>query len=149
VEPRPIQPRLPILIGGSGPKKTLRTLARYGDQWNAMDSPEKLAESDAILREHCAAIGRDQAEIERTTTVDLVIRDTRDAAMAAYRARLARNGEEFDEGWNHFLGTPAEIAEGLQPILELGFRHVLVEAPTPYDLETIDRIGELLEQLNG
>ncbi|MCJ7710979.1 MAG: LLM class flavin-dependent oxidoreductase, partial [Chloroflexi bacterium] len=149
VQPLPIQSRLPIMIGGSGPKKTLRTLARYGDQWNAMGSPEKMAESDAILREHCAAVGRDQAEIERTTTVDIVIRDTRDAAMAAYRARLAVTGEEFDETWNMFLGTPAEIAEGLQPILELGFRHVLVETPAPYDLETIDRIGEVLEQLNG
>ena len=49
------------MIGGSGPKKTLRTLARYGDQWNANGTLEKLTESDAILREHCAAVGRDQA----------------------------------------------------------------------------------------
>ena len=81
--------------------------------------------------------------------MDLVIRDSHDAAMAAYRARLAATGEEYDETWNMFLGTPAEIAEGLQPILELGFRHVLVESPAPYDLETIDRIGEVLERLNG
>jgi len=149
VAPRPIQSRLPIMIGGSGPKKTLRTLALYGDQWNAMGRPEKLAASDAILREHCATVGRDQAGIERTTTVDLVIRDSRDAALAAYRARLAVTGEEYDETWNMFLGTPAEIAHGLQPILDLGFRHILVESPAPYDLETIDRVGEVLEILNG
>jgi len=76
VAPLPVQARLPIMIGGSGPKKTLRTLAQDGDQWNAMGRPDKLAERDAILREHCAAVGRDQAEIERTTTVDIVIRDT-------------------------------------------------------------------------
>ena len=149
VAPRPLQARLPILIGGSGPKKTLRTLARYGDQWNTSGRPDELAASDAILRGHCAAIGRDHAEIERTTTVDLVIRDSREAAMAAYRARLAANGEEFDETGQTFLGTPAQVAEGLRPILDLGFRHVLVESPAPYDLETIDRIGEVLEQLNG
>ena len=149
VAPRPLQARLPILIGGSGPKKTLRTLARYGDQWNTSGSPDELAASDAILRGHCATIGRDHAEIERTTTVDLVIRDSREAAMAAYRARLAANGEEFDETGQTFLGTPAQVAEGLRPILDLGFRHVLVESPAPYDLETIDRIGEVLEQLNG
>ena len=149
VAPRPVQPRLPIMIGGSGPKKTLRTLARYGDQWNAMGSLDKLAASDAILREHCAAIGRDHREIERTTTVDLVIRDTREAAMAAYRARLAAYGDEYDETGNVFLGTPAEIAAGVQPILDLGFRHILIDIPAPYDLETIDRIGEVLALLNG
>ena len=147
--PRPVQARLPIMIGGSGPKKTLRTLARYGDQWNAMGRPEKLAERDAILREHCAAIGRDDAEIERTTTVDMVVRDTREAALHAYRGRLAATGEEFDETWNFFCGTPAEIADGLRPIVELGFRHVLIDLPAPYDTETLDRLGEVLEQLNA
>lgn len=149
VAPRPIQAHLPIMIGGSGPKKTLRTLARYGDQWNAMDSLDKLAASDAILRGHCDAIGRDHREIERTTTVDLIIRDNRAAAMAAYRGRLAAAGDEFDEDWNFFLGTPTEIADGLQPLLELGFRHVFLDMPAPYDLETIDRIGEVLELLNS
>jgi len=149
VAPLPLQARLPIMIGGSGPKKTLRTLARYGDQWNAMGRPEKLAERDAILREHCEAVGRDQAEIERTTTVDIVIRDTHETALAAYRGRLAANGEEYDETWNHFCGTPAEIAEGLAPIIALGFRHIFIDMPAPYDLETIDRIGEVLAQLNG
>jgi alkanesulfonate monooxygenase SsuD/methylene tetrahydromethanopterin reductase-like flavin-dependent oxidoreductase (luciferase family) len=149
VRPLPLQARLPIMIGGSGPRKTLRTLARYGDQWNAQGRLPKLAERDGILREHCATIGRDHTEIERTTTVDLVIRDSREAAMAAYRGRMAASGEEYDDTWPHFLGTPAEIADGLQPLLELGFRHLLVESPAPYDLETIDRIGELLEILNA
>jgi len=149
VAPLPVQARLPIMIGGSGPKKTLRTLAQYGDQWNAMGRPDKLAERDAILREHCAAVGRDQAEIERTTTVDIVIRDTHEAALAAYKARMAATGEEYDETWNAFCGTPAEIADGLGPIVGLGFRHILIDTPAPYDLETIDRIGEVLEHLDG
>ena len=149
VTPRPVQVRLPIMIGGSGPKKTLRTLARYGDQWNSMGTVDKLARRDAILREHCAAIGRDDAEIERTTTLDIVIRDTHEAGLAYYRAQLAADGEEFDPDWNFFVGPPAEIAEGLQPILELGFRHLLIDMPAPYDLETIGRIGELVELLNA
>ena len=149
VAPRPVQARLPIMIGGSGPKKTLRTLAKYGDQWNAMGRLDKLAERDGILREHCASVGRDHAEIERTTTVDIVIRDTRDAALHAYRGRLAANGEEFDETWNFFCGAPEEVAEGLRPLVNLGFRHIFIDTPAPYDLETIDRIGEVLEHLNG
>ena len=149
VTPRPVQVRLPIMIGGSGPKKTLRTLARYGDQWNSMGTVDELAERDSILREHCAAIGRDDAEIERSTTLDVVIRDTHEAGMAYYKAQLEADGEEFDEDWNFFVGPPAEIAEGLQPILELGFRHLLIDMPAPYDLETIGRIGELVELLNA
>jgi alkanesulfonate monooxygenase SsuD/methylene tetrahydromethanopterin reductase-like flavin-dependent oxidoreductase (luciferase family) len=149
VQPRPIQARLPIMIGGSGPKKTLRTLARYGDQWNGMGRLTKLAERDAILRAHCESIGRDHREIERTTTADLVIRDDRAAALEAYKAQLAAVGDEYDATWNHFVGTPAEIADGLRPILDLGFRHVLVDARPPYDLETIDRIGEVLQILNA
>jgi alkanesulfonate monooxygenase SsuD/methylene tetrahydromethanopterin reductase-like flavin-dependent oxidoreductase (luciferase family) len=149
VTPRPVQVRLPIMIGGSGPKKTLRTLARYGDQWNSMGELPRLAERDAILRAHCAAIGRDDGEIERTTTVDIVIRDTHEAGLAYYRARLAAYGEAFDPDWNFFVGTPADIAEGLGPLLDLGFRHIFLDTPAPYDLETIGRIGELLELLNA
>ncbi len=149
VAPLPVQARLPIMIGGSGPRKTLRTLARYGDQWNSMGRPEKLAANDAILREHCAAVGRDQTEIERTTTVDILIRKDRATGLAAYKAILAATHQEYDETWNHYVGTPAEIAEGLQPIIELGFRHIFIDTPAPYDVETIDRIGEVLEQLNG
>ena len=149
VQPRPVQARMPIMIGGSGPKKTLRTLAKYGDQWNAMGLPAKLAERDAILREHCAAVGRDQTEIERTTTVDIVIRKDHATGLAAYRSILAATDQEFDETWNQFTGSPAEIADGLQPLIELGFRHFLVDTPAPYDAETLDRIGEVLEHLNG
>jgi len=149
VAPRPLQARLPIMIGGSGPKKTLRTLARYGDQWNTGGTLTRLAERDAILREHCAAIGRDHREIERTASVDLVIRDTREAAESAYRARLVVTGEEYDESSNLFLGPPEAIADQLRPILELGFRHLLVDMPAPYDLETIDRVGEVLALFRG
>src|SRR5829696_1395941 len=137
VEPRPVQRRLPIMIGGSGPKKTLRTLARYGDQWNGMGLPAKLAERDAILREHCATIGRDHEEIERTTTVDIVIRRDRATGLEAYKSILAASHQEYDETWNHFVGTPAEIAEGLQPIIALGFRHLFLDTPAPYDPETL------------
>jgi alkanesulfonate monooxygenase SsuD/methylene tetrahydromethanopterin reductase-like flavin-dependent oxidoreductase (luciferase family) len=147
--PPPVQVRLPIMIGGSGKTKTLKTVARYADQWNVMGELTKLTERDAILREHCAAVGRDETAIERSTTVDIVIRDTHEAGLAYYKARLAGNGEEFDPDWNFFVGPPAEVAEGLQPILELGFRHVLVDMPGPYDTETIGRIGELVELLNA
>ncbi len=58
--PRPVQPRLPMLIGGSGPRKTLPLVARHADLWNAYGSPEELAAHDANLRAACEAAGRDE-----------------------------------------------------------------------------------------
>jgi alkanesulfonate monooxygenase SsuD/methylene tetrahydromethanopterin reductase-like flavin-dependent oxidoreductase (luciferase family) len=147
-EPRPVQAHLPILIGGSGPQKTLRTLARYGDGWNTGGTLEKVRERDAILRERCAEVGRDHTTIERTMNVDMVIRDDREAALAAYKAQLARYGDEYDPEWPIYIGTPAEIAAGLAPFVELGFRHFILDLAAPYDLETIDRMGEVLALLN-
>jgi probable F420-dependent oxidoreductase len=57
---------LPILIGGGGPKVTLKLVARYGDAWHSFGDLDTYREKDAILREHCADIGRDPDEIERT-----------------------------------------------------------------------------------
>ena len=100
-----------------------------------------------MLRERCAEIGRDPATIEKTVTVDLVIRDTRAAALDAYRAIITSTGQDYDEAWATHVGEPAAIADSLRPILDLGFRHILVDMPAPYDAETIDRIGEVLEHL--
>ena len=82
--PRPIQARVPILIGGSGPKKTLPLIARHADMWNTYGSPDELAASDTILRAACEAAGRDEREIERTVNVNVVIRPTRAAAEEAW-----------------------------------------------------------------
>ena len=56
-EPRPVQAHLPILIGGSGPRKTIPMVARYADIWNAYGTPESLAAADAVLREACVGRG--------------------------------------------------------------------------------------------
>src|SRR4249919_1109330 len=61
------RPRVPIMIGGGGEKKTLRTVAQYADGTNVFGTPEGVARKYAILAEHCAAIGRDPDEIERST----------------------------------------------------------------------------------
>src|SRR3712207_4707451 len=75
VEPRPVQPRLPILIGGSGPTKTLRTTARYADAWNTNGELEKVRGDVATLEARCSEVGRDPADIERTVSFPVLIRD--------------------------------------------------------------------------
>jgi F420-dependent oxidoreductase-like protein len=67
-EPKPVQDRIPIVIGGKGPKRTLRTVARFADQWDMTfpDHPSDWTALDAVLREHCDALGRDQSTITRS-----------------------------------------------------------------------------------
>ena len=66
--PKPVQqPRPPVLIGGSGERKTLRLVARYADACNLFaPDPAVVARKLQVLEEHCADVGRDPAEISRT-----------------------------------------------------------------------------------
>ncbi len=61
------RPRVPIMIGGGGEKKTLRLVARYADASNLFGDPDQLRHKYRILAEHCEAVGRPYEEIERTT----------------------------------------------------------------------------------
>jgi alkanesulfonate monooxygenase SsuD/methylene tetrahydromethanopterin reductase-like flavin-dependent oxidoreductase (luciferase family) len=145
--PGPIQPRLPIMIGGSGLRKTLRTVAKYADMWNAMGSVEKLRNADEVLRQHCADVGRDTAQIERTAGCKPIIRDTEAEARRVWEAQMAHNRtpmadvEDDDTFW---VGTPAQVAEKMIERRELGFGTFIAELAAPYDDETLERwIGEV------
>jgi F420-dependent oxidoreductase-like protein len=67
-EPKPVQrPHPPFVLGGSGERLTLRVVAKYADIWNFANEPfAEFVRKSAILDEHCAAIGRDPGEIERS-----------------------------------------------------------------------------------
>jgi alkanesulfonate monooxygenase SsuD/methylene tetrahydromethanopterin reductase-like flavin-dependent oxidoreductase (luciferase family) len=153
--PRPIQPRLPILIGGSGPRKTLRTTAAYADLWNAYGQPEAIAAHDAVLRGHCQDLGRDEREITRTVTQDAVVRDTIEAALAVYDELAAIHGlaakTGADSGARYVLltGPPTEIADRLRAYEAVGVDEVIWIFRHPFDLETIGRIGEVRAALAG
>jgi alkanesulfonate monooxygenase SsuD/methylene tetrahydromethanopterin reductase-like flavin-dependent oxidoreductase (luciferase family) len=146
-QPLPVQQRLPIMIGGSGERKTLRTVARYADMWNAMGTPELMRHKVEVLRRHCDEVGRDPAEIEFTLGIKATIRDSAEEADRVWKAAMERNRtsmsrvESDDTFWN---GTAEELAERLAPYVELGFRTVISEQPAPYDTETLERlIGEV------
>ncbi len=149
VRPRPIQAHLPILVGGSGPRKTLRTVALRADAWNTNGTVEEVAGRDAILREHCAAVGRDPATIERTVSFPVVIRDDPADAARAFRALCEHNGTPDAGAVPTLLGPPGQVAEALRPYLDLGFRTFIFRFPAPYDHETIARLGELRPALGG
>jgi F420-dependent oxidoreductase-like protein len=71
--PRPIQERVPILVGGSGERRTLRLVARYADACNLFGDPDTVRRKVAVLREHCAAEGRDPAGVAVTNLSEAAI----------------------------------------------------------------------------
>jgi alkanesulfonate monooxygenase SsuD/methylene tetrahydromethanopterin reductase-like flavin-dependent oxidoreductase (luciferase family) len=148
-EPRPVQAHLPILVGGSGPKKTLRTVAERADAWNTTGTLDEVRATLEILDGHCAAVGRDRSEIELTISFPITIRDTVAAAEAAAAEIFAVNGVETVEGGPLLHGPPELVAEAISPYRDLGFSTVIVRLPAPHDHETLERIGEVNALLGG
>jgi alkanesulfonate monooxygenase SsuD/methylene tetrahydromethanopterin reductase-like flavin-dependent oxidoreductase (luciferase family) len=145
----PVQARLPILIGGAGERKTLRTVARFADMWNVANvTPEEAAHKDAILRRWCDEVGRDPDAIERTLSLGpLVIRDGASGA----RAWVARFHDANPGATRTILsGSADEVAATARGYVDLGFRHIIFHLAQPYDDETLQRFAEEVRpQLEG
>jgi alkanesulfonate monooxygenase SsuD/methylene tetrahydromethanopterin reductase-like flavin-dependent oxidoreductase (luciferase family) len=139
--PPPVQERLPILVGGGGERKTLRIVARYADACNVGGGFESVKRKDEILRRHCQEVGRDESEIERTTGVGTcIIRDSAQEAQRVFTGMFARNGRA--EPWrNQLIGTVDDVVDKLLPYGDIGFRHLIVGFPPPYDAESMERLA--------
>ncbi len=143
IAPVPLQTRLPILIGGSGPRRTLPLVAREADLWNAYGTPEAIAAAGARLIEACRAIGRDPATIEWTATLNVVIRSTAAAARRAHEEIVRRHQPQPDETGLDLGGPPEVVAEGLRRYASVGVRHTIWVLRSPWDPETIERLPEV------
>ncbi len=142
--------RLPVMIGGGGERKTLRTVARHADGWNVSGSVEELARKVDVLAGHCADAGRDMAEIEFSCFPYVCLRDSVEAARVALRERLAANGDDYEpDPAIDFLGPEERVAELWRPYLDLGFTHLIADVPAPFDLETIGRLPRLRDLVAG
>jgi alkanesulfonate monooxygenase SsuD/methylene tetrahydromethanopterin reductase-like flavin-dependent oxidoreductase (luciferase family) len=151
--PPPLQERVPILIGGSGEKKTLRTVARYADMWNAMGTVEFLRHKLDVLHRHCDDAGRDPSEIQLTAGCKPIIRSTAEAARAEWESQMARNrtpmADVLDDD-TFWVGTPELIAEKMAGPKSLGFHTFLAEMASPYDDESLERwINEVRPMVDG
>jgi alkanesulfonate monooxygenase len=109
------KPHPPILIGGGGEKKTLRLVAQYAQACNLFPGPDLDHKLD-VLREHCAAVGRDYDDIEKTVLAPI---------------DPGANGEKVDE-----------LLAELHRLHELGVHHVHGRAPDMWDLRRIEILGE-------
>ena len=141
-EPKPVQKRLPILIGGGGEQKTLRTVAKYADYWHGHGTPEVISHKLDVLARHCADVGRDVTEITPLTSVrpDLVLRDTVgdvEAQLERVRAR-SRDAEPVQMNPIH---TVDALVERCAELWRAGARGFILYFKAPFDHETIERIA--------
>lgn len=117
--PQP-NPAPPLLIGGSGPQKTLRIVAKYGDWCNLNNSPLDFCQSRLdTLRQHCQEVGRNYDEIVKTFSADTV-------AVAASQAEAEQLvNDSFFSKFHPIAGTPDAVAEKIQAYVDLGFTHFI------------------------
>jgi alkanesulfonate monooxygenase SsuD/methylene tetrahydromethanopterin reductase-like flavin-dependent oxidoreductase (luciferase family) len=116
-------------------------VARYGDANNVGGGLETVKRKEAILVGHCETVGRDPAEIERTTGIGtVIIRDSRAEAERVHAATFEHNGRA-DRWKDQPIGTPEDVAERLAPFLEIGYRHLVAGFPNPYDEESMTRLA--------
>ncbi len=154
-DPPPLQGHLPIIVGGGGENVTLRLVARYADGCNISFASgiEVFKRKEAALRRHCAEVGRDEREIERTINIGpIIVRDSSSDAVSVLEKVYEHNGKA--ETWAgrpasaQPTGSPEHVVEVLAPFVETGYRHVVFGFPAPYDEETMTRlVGEVLPKL--
>jgi F420-dependent oxidoreductase-like protein len=102
------RPHPPIMIGGGGERKTLRLVAQYADACNVFGAPPMIHRKYEILRRHCEAVGRDPAEIERSTLQGA------DPARESTSRIVDRFGELADAGAQHVIFSVANVHEPSQ-----------------------------------
>lgn len=133
LEPKPVQQPLPLLIGGGGEKVTLKITARYANEWNVWGDPAILRHKMAILDEHCAAIGRDPAEIQRSAVALLFMSDDNAFLENMRNTTMAQPS---------IIGTPTEVRDVIAQYEEAGVNEIIVPDFTmggkPQKLATMD-----------
>jgi F420-dependent oxidoreductase-like protein len=146
--PRPLRGDIPILIGGSGERKTLRLVAQYGDGCNLFGDVERVKHLLGVLDRHCEDVGRDPAEITRTRMAGVIIADTHEAAEKKKEAAAAA-GVPRDRLESMLVGDPDTIAEAAAAYKEVGIQGLTVTLPDMWDLETIALTGKTLGAVFG
>jgi F420-dependent oxidoreductase-like protein len=142
--PRPLQERVPILVGGNGEQRTLRLAAAHADACNIIGERDVVARKVAVLRAHCATVGRDPAEIEVTQlSTTLLGRDRHELDALLDRLRPRRtSAERYAERVN--AGTVADQVARFRALADVGVHTAIVSLPDLAGPEPIERFGEVI-----
>ena len=139
-DPRPVQAELPIWVGGSGEKRTLRIAARFADGWNVpFIAPDVLAHKKAVLAAHCVDVGRDPADIRCAVNVGLCEDEE------ALRAQFGRMADFVRPGV--LIGSPDQLVDRIGSYVEAGADQLNISMRAPWDLSLLDLASAAIDQL--
>ncbi|PVE73651.1 LLM class F420-dependent oxidoreductase [Microbacterium testaceum] len=138
--PKPTQSRVPVIVGGGGPKRTPALAARYATEFNiGFVAEDVVAEKFAVVRAACEAEGRDPATLKLSVALPTIVgRD--DAEIDRRAAAIGRTRAQFDDGAN-IIGTPAQVAEKVERLRALGAERVYFQLMDLRDVEHADLVG--------
>jgi F420-dependent oxidoreductase-like protein len=141
--PQPVRPGgPPVLIGGSGEKKTIPLIAKYGDASNFFGDVETIRHKVSVLEEACEREGRDRSEITVTKLGTLAIAETEAEAKSKADALRERMGERYDQVV--VSGTPDQVREQVDAFFDAGLDGIIFNMPDSQDLEPVRHAGETL-----
>ncbi|HLM09237.1 MAG TPA: LLM class F420-dependent oxidoreductase [Thermoleophilaceae bacterium] len=141
--PKPLRGDIPILIGGSGERKTLRLVAQYADGCNIFGDPERVRHLLGVLEAHCETVGRDPSEITKTAMATIAIGETEaDARGKLDIMRALGVPEERIAGFT--TGTPDQLRELAEAYRDAGLEGLTIRMPDAHDLDAVALAGETL-----
>ena len=136
--PKPIQkPSPPILVGGSGERKTLKIVAKYADACNLFGSTDSIKKKLDILKEHCKNVGRDFDSILKTKLGTIVLDDNREVAKDRVEETFRGVPEEQIKEFVIY-GTPEDILKQIEALQQVGIQYLIVNLEPSRELEALD-----------
>ncbi len=149
--PRPVHPGgPPILVGGSGERKTLRLVAQYADACNLFGGIEVVRHKLGVLQRHCDGVGRDYGEITKTKLTTLIIAPTASEVDAALAHTAAQRGVDVAAVRDFAIaGDPDAVVEQVAAHFEAGLDGIVFNMPDAYELDHVALAGETLTAAFG
>ncbi|CAB4362568.1 MAG: TIGR03560 family F420-dependent LLM class oxidoreductase [Actinobacteria bacterium] len=137
-EPRPVQAKLPIWVGGGGEQRTLKIAAKYADGWNVpFIAPELFAHKNQVLDQHCATVGREPSEIRRAINLGLAFTEDSLQQQFGAIADSVRPGV--------LTGSHQQVIDRIGRYVEAGAQQVNIALRAPFDLEVLEQFSQLLQ----
>ncbi|MDP9237373.1 MAG: TIGR03560 family F420-dependent LLM class oxidoreductase [Chloroflexota bacterium] len=145
-DPKPLQkPRIPILIGGGGEKRTLRTLARYGDIMNTGGTPDIMRHKIDVLERHCRDAGRDPSEIEKTYWGPIIVSDNERLVERVAQMSGAPLGLSPEDAKRVLpIGNAGHVRSVVEEYARAGVQRMVMMSQAPWKQDLYRRINDEL-----